>query len=247
MVGNTRRESMAALSPASRGLCSWGLTPNSTPSDPEPGSIGISGNLRPEYAGARDATKRQSRPQGVMCNKTLCVPMDTRFDLRHPARHDAKKDRRPMLCHSHSPQDRTSNASARTNLPPHMHAAHLKIVSFNIWDVPYWFVKNRQQRMRHIAAYLQSLDAEIICLQESFDVHHRRVLYEELGGARYYASGGFEETRQAPLALFDTTGGLVILSKFPIIQSHFRPFHQFTPSLIERIGRKGVLEATLDT
>jgi len=152
-----------------------------------------------------------------------------------------------MLCHSPSPQDRTSKASARTHLPHHMPAAHLKIVSFNIWDVPYWFVKNRQQRIRHIAAYLQSLDAEIICLQESFDVHHRRVLYEQLGVARYYASGGFEETRQAPLALFDTTGGLVILSKFPILQSHFRPFQQFTPSLIERIGRKGVLEATLDT
>ena len=152
-----------------------------------------------------------------------------------------------MIGHSHSPHDRTSNASARTNLPHPMHAAQVKIVSFNIWDLPYWFVKHRQQRIRHIAAYLRRLDAEIICLQESFDVHHRRLIYEHLGVERYYASGGLEATRHAPLASFDTTGGLVILSKFPISESHFRPFTQFTPSWIERIARKGVLEATLET
>jgi hypothetical protein len=37
------------------------------------------------------------------------------------------------------------------------------------------------------------------------------------------------------------------VSKFPIIQYQFIPFNQFTPSLIERIGRKGVLEATIET
>jgi endonuclease/exonuclease/phosphatase family metal-dependent hydrolase len=94
---------------------------------------------------------------------------------------------------------------------------------------------------------LQRLDAEIICLQESFDVHHRRLLYEHLGLERYYTSGGFEETRKVPLAVFDTTGGLVIFSKFPIIQHTFIPFNHFTPSLVERIGRKGVLEATIET
>jgi endonuclease/exonuclease/phosphatase family metal-dependent hydrolase len=96
-------------------------------------------------------------------------------------------------------------------------------------------------------APLQSLDAEIICLQESFDVHHRRLFYAHLGVERYYASGGFAATRHAPLASFDTTGGLVIFSKFPILQAHFTPFNQFTPSVIERIGRKGVLEATIAT
>src|SRR5437867_931507 len=64
---------------------------------------------------------------------------------------------------------------------------------------------------------------------------------------KYYASGGFEAARKAPLALFDTTAGLVIFSKFPIIQDKFVPFKQFTPSVIERIGRKGILEATIKT
>jgi endonuclease/exonuclease/phosphatase family metal-dependent hydrolase len=47
--------------------------------------------------------------------------------------------------------------------------------------------------------------------------------------------------------VFDTTGGLVIFSKFPIIQHTFIPFRQFTPYVVERIGHKGVLEATIET
>ena len=39
----------------------------------------------------------------------------------------------------------------------------------------------------------------------------------------------------------------MIFSKFPIMQYKFIPFNQFTPSLAERIGRKGVLEATIET
>src|SRR5215469_18877396 len=152
-----------------------------------------------------------------------------------------------MICRLNSTQDMTSDPYVYAEIPQQTMSAPFKIVSFNIWDLPYWFVKNRQQRMLQIAAYLQRLDAEIICLQESFDVHHRRFIYEHLGVERYYASGGLDATRHAPLASFDTTGGLVIFSKFPLIQSHFRPFTQFTPSWIERIARKGVLEATLET
>jgi endonuclease/exonuclease/phosphatase family metal-dependent hydrolase len=152
-----------------------------------------------------------------------------------------------MIFQSKSTQDMASNPYAHAKMPHQTSASQLKIVSFNIWDLPYWFVKNRRQRILQIAEYLQRLDAEIICLQESFDVHHRRLLYEHLGLERYYTSGGFEETRKVPLAVFDTTGGLVIFSKFPIIQHTFIPFNHFTPSLVERIGRKGVLEATIET
>jgi endonuclease/exonuclease/phosphatase family metal-dependent hydrolase len=152
-----------------------------------------------------------------------------------------------MIGQAHHTQDIMSKPYASTPMLRHMTTSQLKIVSFNIWDLPYWFVKNRQERIPQIAEFLQSLDAEIICLQESFDVHHRRLLYERLGCDKYYASGGFEATRKAPLAVFDTTGGLVIFSKFPIIQYQFTPFSHFTPSVVERIGRKGVLEATIET
>src|SRR5262245_43394471 len=152
-----------------------------------------------------------------------------------------------MICRLNSMQDVTSNPYTYTGSAQQTISSQLRIVSFNIWDLPYWFVKNRQERILQIADYLQMLDAEIICLQESFDVHHRRLLYERLGCDRYYASGGFEETRKAPFASLDTTGGLVTFSRFPIIEHTFMPFNQFTPSLVELIGRKGVLEATIET
>jgi hypothetical protein len=107
------------------------------------------------------------------------------------------------------------NQYSHTKNPYKLTLSQLKIVSFTIRDLPYRFVKNRRQRILQIAAYLQRLDAEIVCLQESFDVHHRRLLYELLGVDRYYASGGFGATRKAPLACLDTTGGLVTFSKFP--------------------------------
>src|SRR5215813_2067308 len=137
-----------------------------------------------------------------------------------------------MIFQSQSTQDMASNPYVHAKMLHQTSASQLKIVSFNIWDLPYWFVKNRQQRILQIAAYLRRLDAEIICLQESFDVHHRRLLYERLGCDRYYASGGFEETRKAPFASLDTTGGLVTFSRFPIIEHTFMPFNQFTPSLV---------------
>jgi endonuclease/exonuclease/phosphatase family metal-dependent hydrolase len=130
-----------------------------------------------------------------------------------------------MIFQAQSTQDMASNLYAHAKMSHQTAASQLKIVSFNIWDLPYWFVKNRRQRILQIAEYLQRLDAEIICLQESFDVHHRRLLYEHLGLERYYTSGGFEETRKVPLAVFDTTGGLVIFSKFPIIKHNFIPFN----------------------
>src|SRR5262245_22639147 len=120
-----------------------------------------------------------------------------------------------MICRLNSTEDIASDLYAETETPHQALSSQLKIVSFNIWDLPYWFVKNRQQRILQIAAYLQRLDAEIICLQESFDVNHRRLLYEHLGCDRYYASDGFEATRKAPFAALDTTGGLVTFSKFP--------------------------------
>jgi endonuclease/exonuclease/phosphatase family metal-dependent hydrolase len=80
-----------------------------------------------------------------------------------------------MIFQSQSTQDVASNLYVHAKMLHQTSASQLKIVSFNIWDLPYWFVKNRRQRILQIAEYLQRLDAEIICLQESFDVHHRRL------------------------------------------------------------------------
>lgn len=123
----------------------------------------------------------------------------------------------------------------------------LKIISFNIWDLPYWFVRDRRRRVIRIAGYLKKINADVICLQESFDIEHRKLLYEHLGKKRYHVAGGFAPRRKVPFSYMDTTGGLVVFSKFPIKKWKFVPFDHNGYSLIEHIGRKGVLIVTLKT
>jgi len=65
-----------------------------------------------------------------------------------------------MIAQSDSSLDTTALPYTPIQMPHQTSASQLKIVSFNIWDLPYWFVKNRRQRILQIADYLQRLDAE---------------------------------------------------------------------------------------
>jgi endonuclease/exonuclease/phosphatase family metal-dependent hydrolase len=124
----------------------------------------------------------------------------------------------------------------------------LKILSFNIWDLPLFFVKNRKARIKGTAEYLKKLDADIICLQESFDTKHRLFLKDALTD-NYYMAGDTEETRRLLFfKLFDMSGGLVIFSKFPILESNFISYSRvFNSSIGEVLARKGFLEAIIKT
>lgn len=124
----------------------------------------------------------------------------------------------------------------------------LKILSFNIWDLPLFFVKNRKARIRGTAEYLKNLDADIICLQESFDINNRLFLKDSLTDD-YYMAGDTEETRRLLFfKLFDMSGGLVIFSKFPILESNFISYSRlFNSAVGEVLARKGFLEAIIKT
>ena len=153
-----------------------------------------------------------------------------------------------MIAQSDSSLDTTAHPYTPTKTPHQTSASQLKIVSFNIWDLPYWFVKNRQQRILQIADYLQLTGCQVSRVCKNLLTYGIADYCMSVWGMeRYYASGGFEETRKVPFAVFDTTGGLVIFRYFPIMQYQFTPFHHFTPSVVERIGRKGVMEATIET
>lgn len=123
----------------------------------------------------------------------------------------------------------------------------IKIISFNIWDLPLWFVENRQQRVKKIARFLKQTNADIICLQESFDVSNRQFLHNFLGKRSYHATAGMYKKRRVPTGLLDTTGGLIIFSKYPIIRQRFMPFKRMNYSAIEFFSKKGVLEAIIQT
>lgn len=124
----------------------------------------------------------------------------------------------------------------------------IKIISFNIWDLPLWFVKDREKRFKGLINYLKKLDADIICLQEAFDPQNRKKLVEELGGI-YETTNDISNNRKIfGLKLFDKSGGLVIFSKFKILESAFVPHNRLANSTIgEVFGRKGYLRATIKT
>lgn len=124
----------------------------------------------------------------------------------------------------------------------------LKILSFNIWDLPLFFVKNRKKRIRATAEYLKKLDADIVCLQESFDIKHRALLKDALTD-NYYMTGDTEEARRILfIKLLDMSGGLVIFSKFPILESNFISYSRlFNSAIGEALARKGFLEAIVKT
>ena len=124
----------------------------------------------------------------------------------------------------------------------------MKILTFNIWDTPFWVSVKRKQRIARLGAYLKKHDPDIICLQESFDTKHREIVHEALG-KEYYTSDKNDLMRKVLLFFrMDKTGGLVIFSKFPIKQSNFYPFRKLIlMSPPEWIGRKGFLETEIKT
>lgn len=123
----------------------------------------------------------------------------------------------------------------------------MKILSFNIWDLPLFFVKDRRKRVLGTIKYLKGLDADVVCLQESFDMEHRKMFFEALRD-KYHFSGGMSDSRRILfLKLFDKTGGLLTLSKFPIKKSRFVPYNRLLNSALgEVFARKGFLETILE-
>lgn len=123
------------------------------------------------------------------------------------------------------------------------------VLSFNIWDLPLFFVKHRRERVLSIAEYLVKQNADVICLQEAFDVEHRVFLAEKLKTHGYYAAYGTHRMRKILfLKVFDATGGLLIFSKFPIRSSHFTSFSRYQNSALgEFLAQKGFLETMLET
>lgn len=125
----------------------------------------------------------------------------------------------------------------------------IKILSFNIWDVPFHLSKNRHERVHRLGSYLKENDADIVCLQESWDVKHRNRLHETLDRRIYNINEGSGHTRRVLFfKRLASNGGLVNFSKFPIKNSKFIPFRRFidlVPS--EFVARKGVLATTIET
>ncbi len=125
----------------------------------------------------------------------------------------------------------------------------LKILTFNIWDIPFWFCVNRKRRMARLGAFLKEKNTDVLCLQENFDVLHRRLMHKTLGETIYNLHNNHHKTRRVFLyKKFDKTGGLATYSKFPIVNTEFVPFKKpLLMSLPEKLGSKGFLKTLIKT
>lgn len=124
----------------------------------------------------------------------------------------------------------------------------ISLISFNIWDLPLLGSRSRRERVSQVAAYLKDLKSDIICLQESFDIRNRNLIYEKIGPRDYYMTDGGSARKALFFLSLDSTGGLAIFSKFPIRRSRFVPFSRIWNSAFsEFFSRKGFLEAVVET
>lgn len=117
----------------------------------------------------------------------------------------------------------------------------LKIISYNIWDLPLWFVRNRKARIERVANYLAQSGADIICIQEAWSQSGRKTLYRILGEA------GYQHVSARERLVLIGNGGLLIFSKFPILSKKFTPFSRLSAAFVELFAAKGVLEVTVET
>ncbi len=125
----------------------------------------------------------------------------------------------------------------------------LRVVSFNAWALPVTIPsQEKRRRLTRLPEALAALDADVIILQELFDVRGRRHLLSELCPPYLSTPDAMESRRILGLIPADTTGGLLVLSRLPISGSRF-----FSHSLggrtkvDERLGRKGALIVQLET
>jgi len=124
----------------------------------------------------------------------------------------------------------------------------VSLVSYNAWALPVPLPgMDRLRRLPAMPARLATLDADVILLQEAFDVR-----------VREFVAGYFTDYRQGPellcrepmwpVGVKDCTGGLVTLSRLPVVRERFW-VHPTGPGakIDERNGRKGFLLSTLQT
>ncbi len=117
----------------------------------------------------------------------------------------------------------------------------LKIISYNIWDLPLWFVKDRVSRIKKVAEYLAASGADIVCIQEAWAKANRPMIYEIMNKAGYMHASA----KDVPMLVGNS--GLITFSKYPIVSKKFTPFSRLSSSFVELFTAKGVLETEIKT
>jgi endonuclease/exonuclease/phosphatase family metal-dependent hydrolase len=125
----------------------------------------------------------------------------------------------------------------------------IRAVTFNAWVLPVTIPsQHKRRRLRRLPEALAGLDADLIVLQELFDVGARRQLLDKLCPPYAAAPEASEGRRILGLVPADTTGGLLVFSRAPVTGWRFVAHELGHGTKVdERLGRKGAMIVHVET
>jgi endonuclease/exonuclease/phosphatase family metal-dependent hydrolase len=123
----------------------------------------------------------------------------------------------------------------------------VKLLSLNIWDLPIPLpgVNHRRRRLE-ILKRVPPLGADVVLIQEAFRPAFKLALRRALPD--YYGDHYLAGSRRRWGVKWDTSGGLLTLSRWPVLRSRYLPAYT-VPGMRwdERLGSKGCLLTLLST
>ncbi|MFQ5703472.1 MAG: endonuclease/exonuclease/phosphatase family protein [Gemmatimonadales bacterium] len=119
----------------------------------------------------------------------------------------------------------------------------LKVLTFNIWALPVAIPgADLRRRSELLPKAIAALDVDLVALQEAFHAHTRRTLLSALGHGYACHRDALATRRVLGLLRFDTTGGLLSFSRYPIVRQRCVTLDPPSDArFTEKLARKGVL------
>ncbi|MCE2788878.1 MAG: endonuclease/exonuclease/phosphatase family protein [Saprospiraceae bacterium] len=156
-----------------------------------------------------------------------------------------------LLCSIYPPVS-SSSSPVRENLHkwqqlvpcyPSGSPGKISVLTYNTWGLPVNLPGHQQEtRFPQIPLAISSLNASIVCLQETFHPKLRMEISNKLLDTYPYHTELDCQRDVYGLVNMDCYGGLLTLSKYPIISERFYPYPlNANYSLIEKTGQKGFI------
>lgn len=117
------------------------------------------------------------------------------------------------------------------------------LMTYNLWGLPVWVPRSDQKnRFKRLSEVLVTRDENILCLQETFNKNLRKQLIPSLTKEFYAFSDYSISKRIYGLVPIDRKGGLMTLSKYPILEEKFFEYPVNKKMRFEeRFARKGFI------
>ena len=142
------------------------------------------------------------------------------------------------------PQNQSNDTLSSGSLTKHEYSqSTVHLISFNAWALPIWLPgHDHSRRFREIPHRLINTGADIICIQETFARRFRSEILSAISEPYHCHSDLLCNRTFGGIGKIDCHGGLITLSKFPIVDEQFFAFPtQPKMRYEEKLGAKGFL------